>query len=214
MPLKRPAPGPQGGRDAKKPRTASANKVEDDVEYETVQITCSLLERFNQYPKALRQVVEEEYTDVLYSIAQAYQKGVPVPEDFVYHIVRGVKGSATSDYKLANVKLFPTASMANVAIIEEFSNLLTTEKKINFVRAPEVTVSNPAFALLHSVPPGCIGWGFDRYGCLSLHKTSVEQNKLRHDWIYVERIDYKVVKREVPDDDECMEVDAPNVKKE
>lgn len=80
-------------------------------------------------------------------------------------------------------------------------------KKADFVKAPNVQLANPDYAALHSVPHGHLGWGFDVNGCLSLHRTRIVHNKLKHHWVYVER---RAVEVKVELDEDCQIVEDPN----
>lgn len=76
--------------------------------------------------------------------------------------------------------------MANVAVLEQFLKLAPS-KKAEYVKAPDVGLTNTGYAALHSVPHGHLGWGWDALGCLSVHKTVVQKNRLKHAYAYVER---------------------------
>ncbi|KAF2624340.1 hypothetical protein BU25DRAFT_413588 [Macroventuria anomochaeta] len=67
-------------------------------------------------------------------------------------------------------------------------------------------MANPTFAELHSVRTGKMGWGVDRYGCLSLHLTTIKDCRLKHESIYVERKTLEVSK--VREDDDCQGPDT------
>src|SRR5690242_7826171 len=164
----------------------------DDIEYEPIQITCQFHDTFNGFPQALRQVVERQYTDSIYEMLEACKGSPPAPQQLTYHIVSGVSGSPASDYKVFQNQVFPEASMANVAVLEQFSKKLPP-KKIRFVQAPDELQANPDYAALNLVAAGQIGWGFDKHACLSLHKTAIEESRLRHDFIYVVRREMDVV---------------------
>ncbi|KAJ4987787.1 hypothetical protein SVAN01_06667 [Stagonosporopsis vannaccii] len=221
MPLKsnkRPAPEVQGGDSTKKICPTSTNKADDDVEYEPIQITCQLYKDYDKFPEALRTFVEKRYTDDVYEILQSYHNNQPASQKFTYRIIEGAdrQDSSVSNYKTVRVQVYRNASMANVAVLEHFRKLMPP-KKTYFVKAPDEMQSNPDYAKLNSVTAGQIGWGFDEHGCLSLRKTSVEESKLRHDFMYVERRKAVVVKREKErerDDDECAIIDDPRMLKE
>ena len=76
--------------------------------------------------------------------------------------------------------------MAYVALLEQFLRL-APNKKADFVKAADVELVNPDAANVHSVPPGHMGWGFDALDCLSLHKTVIQKNRLKHAFAYVVR---------------------------
>lgn len=179
-------PVEQGG--PKKQRTGPTKTREAEEDYESVQITTDLHDKFGPYPKALREAVQDAYTDDVYKILEGFQSGGAFPKVYTFHIVRGtrVQGGDTSDYKLTKAEIYFSASMANTAVLEQFLKVTPT-RKADFVKAPDVELVNPDFAGLHSVPPGHMGWGFDALGCLSLHKTVIHKNRLKHTFAYVDR---------------------------
>lgn len=192
----------------------------DNIEYEPIQITCQFHETLHKFPQALRQVIESQYTDTIYEMLEACKGSPPAPQQSTYHIISGVSGSSASDYKVVQNTVFPWASMANVAVLEQFSRKLPP-RKIRFVQAPDELLDNPDYAGLNAVAAGQVGWGFDRRACLSLHKTAVEGGRLRHDFIYVVRREVDVVARErvvvtegIEVDDECAIVEDPRIAKE
>jgi hypothetical protein len=189
LPLKkRAAAEPAEQADPKKQRSASAKTVEAEEEFESVQIATDLHGKFDSYPKALRQHVECTYTDDVYKILEAFASGGASPKKYTYHIVRGthVQGGDVLDYRNTQPEIYYCVSMANVALLEQFLRI-APNKKADFVKAPDVKLTNPDFAGLHSVPPGHMGWGFDALGCLSLHETSIYNNRLKHAFAYVGR---------------------------
>ncbi|KAF3049479.1 hypothetical protein E8E11_010287 [Didymella keratinophila] len=187
---KRAAAEPAEQANPKKQRTASAKTMEAEEEYESIQITTDLHGKFDPYPKALRQRVEDTYGDDVYKILEAFASGGAFPKKYTFHIVRGsrVQDGNASDYKSTQIETYYSASMANVAVLEQFLKI-ALPRKADFVKAPDVELINPDFAALHSVPPGHMGWGFDALGCLSLHKTIILKNKLKHAFAYVQRKD-------------------------
>ncbi|KAH6629833.1 hypothetical protein C7974DRAFT_395318 [Boeremia exigua] len=211
MPInsKRPAAEQAGPTSPKKPRATDAKDMNDDDKYESVQISTELHDKFERYPKTLRHIVEEAYVTDVYDIIEEFKAGRYPPRQSKYHIVRAARtqGGDKTDYKLAQLEVFPNTSMANVAVLEQFRKFAPS-KTSKFVKAPEVDLANPQFAALHSVPPGQMGWGFDSFGCISLHLTVLQENKLKHFSIYVERKAVIAVKAEA--DDDCLIVDNPN----
>lgn len=205
---KRGAAEASGSDTTKKTRTAVTKKDEDEDDIEPMQITSQLWEKFDKYPNPPRETIEEKYTDEVYFILERLQNGKSVTHSHTYHIINGVRtnGTSASDYKTAQAAVFLNASMANVAVLEQFIKD-TPARKTAFVQAPKVKLANPDFAALHSVPHGHMGWGFDKDGCLSLHLTKIENNRLKHLYIYVES---KVVEGVKVEDDECRIVDDPN----
>jgi hypothetical protein len=185
---RRAATEPTEQSEPKKPRGAPAKIIETEEEYESVQITTELQDKFDPYPKALRKTVEDTYTDDVYKILEGFQSRGALVKKYTFHIVRGVhvQGGDANDYKITQAETFYNTSMANVAVLEQFLRLAPS-KKAEFVKAPDVELVNPEFAGLHSVPPGHMGWGFDAHGCLSLHKTSIQKNRLKNAFAYVER---------------------------
>lgn len=59
----------------KKQRNGPANTGEIEEEYESVQITAELHDKFALYPKALREAVENDYTNDIYKIIAGFQSG-------------------------------------------------------------------------------------------------------------------------------------------
>lgn len=174
--------------DFKKPRSVSAKTMEAEDEYESIQITTDLHDKFETYPKALRLHVENTYADDVYKLLEGFASGGAFPKVYTFHIVMGayVQGGDPSDYKVTQNETYYKASMANVAVLEQFLKT-APPRKADFVKASDVELTNPKFAELHSVPPGHMGWGFDTYGCLSLHKTTIQKNRLKHAFVYVQR---------------------------
>ncbi|KAF3044759.1 hypothetical protein E8E12_010343 [Didymella heteroderae] len=183
---KRAATEPMEQDDSKKQQNAPVKTVEAEEEYESVQIATELHDKFDAYPKALRKAVEDTYADDRYNILESFQSGGAFPKKYTFHIIRGsrIQCGDSSDYKSPQHEVFYNASMANVAILEQFIRVAPT-RKADFVKASDVELSNPDFAALHSVPPGHMGWGFDALGCLSLHKTVIQKNRLKHVFAYV-----------------------------
>ena len=161
-------------------------EVED--EYESVQIKTDLHDKFGPYPKALRQQVENTYTDDVYTILEVFASGGAFPKTYTYQIVNWghFQGGSPLDYKVTQKETYYTVGMANVAVLEQLLKI-APPRKADFVEAPDVELINPDYAALHSVPPGQMGWGFDKDGCLSLHKTIIQKNKLKHIFAYVKR---------------------------
>ena len=203
-PKKRAATEPATSIEPKKPRRAAAGKVKDEEEeeYESVQVTTKLLHKFSVYPEPLRDVVQQSYVDEIYKILDSLNDDRQLSQKFKFHIVRGsrIHGGDPFDYASCQPETFANASMANVAVLEQFLHEAPA-KKAGFPKALEAKLANPEFAALHSVNHGQMGWGFDKYECLSLHKTAIIGNKLKHFWIYVERRMVKAVKTE---DDDCQ----------
>ena len=185
---KRAATEPAEQADPKKQRTGPAKTTEAEEEYESVQITTDLHGKFNPFPKALRQHIEETYANDTYEILEKFASGGAPPKMYTFHIVRGthVQGGDVSDYKNTQPEVYYCASMANVALLEQFLRL-APNKKADFVKAADVELVNPDAANVHSVPPGHMGWGFDALDCLSLHKTVIQKNRLKHAFAHVVR---------------------------
>ena len=209
---KRGATEPAGSVDPKKPRIAPAKTTEVEVEEESVQISTELHDRFSIYPKQLRDIVEKGYNDEVYDILDRVQAGRPLVQGITYHIQQGARwDSGEIIYKLMLKEVLPNSAMANVKALEHFISKAPTKKAL-YIKAAETKLANPQYSQLHSVPPNHMGWGFDKFGCLSLRLTTIEDNKLKHEFIFVHRKAVEVGK--VDGDDECQVIDGPvNAKK-
>jgi hypothetical protein len=208
---KRAGTEPAGHGPYKTPRVAAAKNSK--CEEAAVEITVDLHDRFNLYPEPLRNYVEIKYAAEVDEIMKCFKMGHIVSPKAAYYIVRGSRvqgGDEKTDYKIVQIETYQTASMANIAVLEQFL-ARAPPKKGAFVRATNAKLANPDFAELHSVHPGQMGWGFDKLGCLSLHLTVIENNKLKHTYVYVEQRTAVVPKVE-NNDDECQIVEDPRSK--
>ncbi|KAJ4314034.1 hypothetical protein N0V94_006651 [Neodidymelliopsis sp. IMI 364377] len=208
---KRAGTEPAGPGVHKIPRLAPTKNLE--CEEEAIEITVDLHSRFNAYPETLRNHVEARHAAEVDEIMKCFKMGRIISPKAKYHIVRGSRvqgGDEKTDYKIVNIDTYQTANMANIAVLEQFL-ARAPSKKGAFIRATNAKLANPDFAELHSVHPGQMGWGFDKLGCLSLHLTVIENNKLKHTYVYVEQRTAVVPKVEI-EDDECQIVENSQIK--
>ncbi|KAF2994805.1 hypothetical protein E8E13_001538 [Curvularia kusanoi] len=166
-------------------------------------------DKFDRYPETLRVAMETHHENLMRIIMAKFQHGLPLTPTYEYTVTSKKSSQpkdAKNDYQVLRSDRYPAASLANQAILENFLSKAPSRKLGYTELKVGRSMANPTFAQLHSVRNGDMGWGFDRYGCLSLHLTKIEDGCLKHEALWVERVNPAKVKVEEPEDDECCVV--------
>ena len=213
-PRKRVTPEPTSLVDTKKTRILASKNPEAQKNGSVFEIYVEMDDSFHVYPKQLREMVEERHKALIVQILAKFETGLPFQPRYNYTITRkrvSQPRDKTSDYEAPRKKTYPAVSFANKEALKEFL-VKAPARKAKFVelKLPDgmQPMSNPDFAQLQSVRPDEMGWGMDKDGCLSLHVTTMENGRLRHESIFVER--KAVEANKVEEDDECRIVEGPN----
>lgn len=210
--MKRAAPDSDTPVDSKRPRTLTSKTPEVQKKDCAFEVSVVMDDKFRVFPERLRSILQEQHASLIKQFMIKVETGAPLqPGDdyFITRVRRSQPEDKVSDYNYKSGEKYPAASFANKEALKEFVTKVTARKRA-FIQL-EMPVSekgrtNPAFAQLHSVRAGEIGWGFDKYECLSLHRTTVEGCRLRHESIYVTRRGVEAPNIEEDDDFQVVEV--------
>lgn len=158
-------------------------------------------DEFDAFPERLRETVEGQHEALLSKLVRRYERGLPLKPkpDFEFMITKKVLSDPKDvyDFQVTRSKRYSDISLANQAILQEFRakvpkrKSMTMELKLDARKQP---MANPALAQRHSVRSGEMSWAFDKFGCLSLYVTNETDSGLRHESIWVERVEPKIVK--------------------
>ena len=147
---------------------------------------------FDVYPERLRALVQERHEILLRAMLAKFEKGEPLAPKVEYRIRKNkfsYPPDAENDFKVKRPVRYPAVSLANQAVLQEFLDRVPPRSKMVELKlvACQEPSTNPAFAQLHSVRNGEMGWGLDKFGCLSLQLTYIQGDRLRHELVFVER---------------------------
>jgi hypothetical protein len=165
-------------------------------------ISVFMKDEFYAFPEHLRETIQEQHEALLTKLVRGYERGLPLKRDSEFTITRKVLSHPRDqefDFQLTRSKRYSDISLANQAILQEFQTKVPKRKSMTTeleLQAREQPMANPALAQRHSVRNGEMGWAFDKFECLSLHVTNVKGGRLRHESIWVERVDPTTVKTE------------------
>ena len=148
--------------------------------------------RFDVYPERLRDRIQVRHEKLIHKMIAKFKKGEPLTPHFEFSIRKNFFSypqDAETDFKVKRPVRYPAVSLANEAVLQEFLNRVPPRSKITELKRADgqEPSTNPAFAQLHSVRNGEMGWGIDRFGCLSLQLTYIQGGRLRHELVFVER---------------------------
>ena len=172
-------------------------------------------DEFDAFPERLRETVEGQHEALLSKLVRRYERGLPLKPkpDFEFMITKKVLSDPKDvyDFQVTRSKRYSDISLANQAILQEFRAKVPKRKSMTMelkLEARKQPMANPALAQRHSVRSGEMSWAFDKFGCMSLYVTNETDSGLRHESIWVERVEPKIVK-----DPTTVKKDPATVKK-
>lgn len=198
---------------AKRPRFPASKTPEVQKSDGAFEVSVEMGRDFSVYPDKLLEIVENRHESLINFVMSKFETGTPLQRHYVYTITRkciSIPRNAASDYNTSRVETYPAVSFANKQVLKEFIVKAPSKKKFAELEMPDDVspMANPAFAELQSVRPGGMSWGFDRWGCISLHLTTIESGRLKHESIYTERKSIEVPR--IREDEDVQIVEDPN----
>lgn len=186
--------------DTKRQRVSAPISPATSSSIDVFDISVFMEDKFNVFPERLREAIQEQHEVLLTNLVRRYERGQPLKFDSEFTTTRKVLSyprDEVTDFQFTRPKRYSDISLANQAILQEFrAKVPKRQSKITELKleARERPMANPALAQCHSVRNGEMGWAFDKFECLSLHVTNVKADRLRHESIWVERVEPKTVK--------------------
>lgn len=186
--------------ETKKQRVSTSISVATPSSTNVFDISVFTKDEFDVFPERLRETIQEQHEALLTSLVRGHERGLPLKRDSEFTITRKILSHPRDevfDFEVTRGKRYSMISLANQAVLQEFQTKvpkrksMTTELKL---QAREQPMANPVLAQRHSVRNGEMGWAFDKFECLSLHVTNVRDGRLRHESIWVERVEPITVK--------------------
>ena len=151
--------------------------------------------QFDRFPEELRASLEEAHEKTTRHALALLRHGTKVEYKNNYSVVFGERdrlsmtGWAFERYQYST----PHESFANQHLLEQF--LLRHPKgfgKVKFVELKDHEGhANAKLIHFHSVRQGEVGWGFDKFGCLSLYSVTNEDATVKDVVFYVDRYEIK-----------------------
>jgi hypothetical protein len=189
---KHPAPDTAPVVDSKRQQMSAFTSNATSLSIEFFDISVVGDPWFDVYPERLRDRIQERHEMLIRTIMARFEEGKPLTPNFEYRITKkkfSYRADADADFKARRPKRYPAVSLANQAVLQEFLDRVPPRSKITELKlvGGQEPSTNPAFAQLHSVRNGEMGWGMDRFGCLSLQLTYIQGDRLRHELVFVER---------------------------